>query len=140
MPDNLQKIVAYPFRAKNKSSLSKKEFLFIISFDARICSPSYAEKILSAAISKKYLSESNNSVSPTFDIWGIDIPWNISINPTSDNDNNKNLNPAQSEKNLISATESSKFLDNKPNNTNFEKDTIPKKSRKNKNGSLEDYF
>jgi len=66
---DLLEIVAYPFIVHNTSSISAKEFIFSISLDALLCSPSTSLLLLKCGIHKGLLifDSLKKRVSATFD-------------------------------------------------------------------------
>lgn len=72
--DELMLVAATPFKRNNKSSLSIKDFEFVLSFDMKWMAPDAASKIRDKAIGAQLLRFEGSELIPAFDISKIEIP------------------------------------------------------------------
>lgn len=72
--DELMLVAATPFKRNNKTSLSIKDFEFVLSFDLKWMAPDVASKIRDRAIASQLLKFQGPKLTPNFDITTIEIP------------------------------------------------------------------
>ncbi len=72
-------VLAYPFKVLNKREIDIKKFIFTLSLDNGVCSPSTALRILKYGIEKGLLKVNESKVKAIFDFNKYKIPVNFSI-------------------------------------------------------------
>ncbi|MGQ4833374.1 MAG: DUF2240 family protein [Candidatus Asgardarchaeia archaeon] len=73
----IEMALAYPFRVLNKKEIDIKKFVYILSLDNFICSPSIALKLLKFGIINGYIKRKEDKVEALFDYIKYKIPINF---------------------------------------------------------------
>ena len=93
--DTLIKILNMPFVVKGVQSMDVWQFIFLLSFNLRVCPPSVAAKIVKEGVKKKLLSLTGRVLRPSTSILIADIPlgFTAKISNVEDNEEIKLPNP-----------------------------------------------
>lgn len=80
--DELKKVVATPFKKKNKEKMNKKSFIFSLALDLNWFSLEEAQDVVDTAFSKNLLKEEKEELMPNFSV--NEVSSSLSFKPNKD--------------------------------------------------------